>query len=327
VHTPLFERLHNEGLISDASLHNIRQHADNGPVSVHWELKTILYLGILLLTGGLGILIYKNIDTIGHKVILAAIGLLCIGCFFYCERKKLPFAVTRVPAPNSFFDYILLLGCLTLITFITYLQVQYTAFGTAYGLATFIPMVILFFCAYYFDHLGVLSMAITNLAAWMGVAITPLNIFNANNFANSEIIFAGLLLGVLLNVIAWAGKRRNIKAHFSFTYTNFGMNILFIACLAGMFHFDHWYLLWLLPLAGIVFYFYTQALATASFYFMLMLTLYGYIGISYVVVRLMLLTEDWGIIYPAFMYFIFSGVAIVKFLITMNKKLKLNDRL
>ena len=324
---PLFERLHKEGLLSDSSLQNVKQRADSSLFSVHWELKSILYLGILLLTGGLGILIYKNIDTIGHQVILAAIGSLCIGCFFYCERKKLPFATTRVPAPNSFFDYILLLGCLTLITFITYLQVQYTAFGNAYGLATFIPMIILFFCAYYFDHLGVLSMAITNLAAWMGVAITPLNIFNANNFADAELIFAGLLLGVALTVIAWATKKRNIKAHFEFTYVNFGMNILFIACLAGMFHFDEFYPLWLLPLAGIVFYFYKRSLATASFYYMLMLTLYGYTGISYVMVRFLISRMDLGSIYFILVYFISSGVGVVLFLTNMNKKLKINDRL
>ncbi|OQP51795.1 DUF2157 domain-containing protein [Niastella yeongjuensis] len=325
---PLFERLYKEGLLSAPSLQNVKQKAGSKLFSVHWELKTILYLGILLLTGGLGILIYKNIDTIGHQVILAAIGLLCAGCFFYCERKKLPFATTKVPAPNSFFDYILLLGCLTLVTFITYLQVQYIAFGRAYGLATFIPMVILFFCAYYFDHLGVLSMAITNLAAWAGVAITPLNIVNANNFADAKIIFAGLVLGVALAAIAWASQRRNIKAHFEFTYVNFGMNILFISSLAGMFQFDNFYPLWLLPLAAAVFYFYKRAIATGFFYYILMLALYGYIGISYVIVRFLIVSmRDLGIIYLILLYFIGSATAIIVFLSRMNKKMKLHDRI
>jgi hypothetical protein len=322
VNIPLFERLHKEGLIADPSLQKIKQRAGSRLFSVHWELKTILYLGILLLTGGLGILIYKNIDTIGHQVILAIIGLICISSFVYCERKKLPFATTKVPAPNSFFDYILLLGCLTLLTFITYLQVQYTAFGTAYGLASFIPMVILFFCAYYFDHLGILSMAITNLAAWMGIAITPLNILKANDFANAEIIFAGLLLGMALTAIAWASERRNIKAHFEFTYVNFGINILFIACLAGMFHFDSFYALWLLPLAGAVLYFYKRAIATRFFYYLLIITLYGYIGFSYALVRFLVTAFDWGVIYFILMYFMGSATWIIVFLSRMNKKLK-----
>lgn len=328
MNTSLFERLHREGIISGLSLEKIKQRSASGLFSVHWELKTILYLGILLLTGGLSILIYKNIDTIGHQVILAVIGLLCIGSFVYCERHKLPFSTDKVAAPNSFFDYILLLGCITLITFLTYLQVQYAVFGDKYGLATFIPMVILFFCAYYFDHLGVLSMAIANLAAWMGIAVTPLRILNANDFTNEKIIYAGLLLGVALNVIAYYSRHKKIKTHFSFTYSNFGMNILFIACLAGMFHFEEFYMLWLLPLAGALLYFYRRALADASFYFILMLTLYGYAGVSYVVVRLMLYgQQEVGIFYLLFMYFIGSGIGIVLFLSKMNKKLKSNDRI
>jgi hypothetical protein len=198
--------------------------------------------------------------------------------------------------------------------------VQYTTFGNAYGLATFIPMVISFFCAYYFDHLGVLSMAIANLAAWMGIAVTPLQIFRENNFADAQIIFAGLLLGVALNAIAWASKQRNIKAHFCFTYTNFGMNILFIACLAGMFHFDDFYLLWLLPLVGIVCYFYKRSIATSSFYIMLMLTLYGYTGISYVIIRLAPDMDD--AIFLVIFYFILSGLSLISFLMYMNKKLR-----
>lgn len=327
LNTSLFERLHQEGLISNLSFEKIMQRSKSGLFSVHWELKTILYLGILLLTGGLGILIYKNIETIGHQVILAVIGLLCIGCFVYCERNKLPFSTDKVTAPNQFFDYILLLGCITLITFLTYLQVQYAAFGDKYGLATFIPMVILFFCSYYFDHLGVLSMAIVNLAAWMGIAITPLSILKANEFADAEIIFAGLLLGVALNIMADISRHKKIKAHFYFTYANFGMNILFIACLAGMFHFEDLYMLWLLPLAGGIIYFYRKALADASFYFMLMLTLYGYVGISYVVLRLMLFDLEVGGIYFLFMYFIGSGIGMILFLSKMNKKLKSNDRI
>ena len=64
----LYDELHAEGLISDASLEMIRQKQDL--FSVHWEVKTLLYLGVLLLTSGLGLLIYKNIDTIGHQAVL-----------------------------------------------------------------------------------------------------------------------------------------------------------------------------------------------------------------------------------------------------------------
>jgi hypothetical protein len=132
------------------------------------------------------------------------------------------------------------------------------------------------------------------------------------------------LLGVALTAIARASERRNIKAHFGFTYSNFGINILFIACLAGMFHFDSYYVLWLLPLAGAVYYFYKKAIATNLFYFILLVTLYGYIGFSYALVRLLILTMDdtFGGIMIVLMYFIGSAAWIIVFLSRMNKKMK-----
>src|SRR6185312_13904089 len=141
----LYENLHADGLISDKSFEKIKQKQDL--FSVHWEVKTLLYLGVLLLTTGLGILIYENIDTIGHKVVLALIALICTGCFVYCFKMVLPFSSEKVKSPNTWFDYILLLGSLSLLTFIGYLQYEYKVFGTNYNLATLIPMLMLFFTA------------------------------------------------------------------------------------------------------------------------------------------------------------------------------------
>jgi hypothetical protein len=161
MNSSLFEKLHTEGFISEASLEKVKTYSRTPLFSVHYELKTILYLGVLLLSSGLGILIYKNIDTIGHQAVLFLIMLVSAGCFTYCIKTKRPFSSGKVEAPTPFFDYVLLMGCLTLITLVSYSQVQFTVFGERYGLAAFIPMIVLFFSAYYFDHIGVLTMAIT----------------------------------------------------------------------------------------------------------------------------------------------------------------------
>ncbi|HYH14359.1 MAG TPA: DUF2157 domain-containing protein, partial [Flavisolibacter sp.] len=124
-----FEKLYTEGLISENSFQTIRARISTQLFSVHYELKTILYLGVLLLSTGLGILIYKNIDTIGHQVVICLIMLISAGSFTYCLKRKRPFSWNKVEAPNPFFDYVLLLGCLTFITLVGYTQVQYTIFG------------------------------------------------------------------------------------------------------------------------------------------------------------------------------------------------------
>lgn len=318
-----FEALHKDGKISDASMQKINAGKGVGLFSIYMELKTILYLGVLALSSGLAILVYKNIDTIGHQVILLFIALICTASFFYCYRKKLPYAASQVPAPNSFFDYILLLGCLTFITFVGYLQFQYNVFGNRYGLATFIPMMVLFFAAYYFDHLGVLAMAITLLASWAGIAVTPLSVLKENDFDNETIILTAFLLSLVLIAAGYVSKFRKIKAHFEFTYSNFGANLLFISVLAAMFHFDNIYLLFLLVLAAAGYFFYTKALRERSFYFLLIVSLFVYTGLSYCITRLLFNDNiDIGAVYVICLYFILSAAGLIVFLIKMNKKIK-----
>ena len=121
----IFEKLHSEGLLSDESLKKIVSQPSQRIISIHWELRTILYIGVLLLTSGLGILVYKNIDTISHQAVLIFIALISSGGFYYCFKNKLPFSLKKVEAPNSFFDYVLLLACLCFIILIGYCSISF----------------------------------------------------------------------------------------------------------------------------------------------------------------------------------------------------------
>ncbi|RYE12974.1 MAG: DUF2157 domain-containing protein, partial [Sphingobacteriaceae bacterium] len=153
----IFKKLHQNGLIGAESFEKISREKQYPLVSVYWDINTLLGFGVLALSTGLGILIYKNIDTIGHQILLALIAGISVACFSYCSKNKAAFSWFKVTTRGHVFDYVLLLGTLTMLTFTAYLQYQYNVFGTHYGLATFLPMTALFFIAYYFDHLGVLN--------------------------------------------------------------------------------------------------------------------------------------------------------------------------
>src|ERR1700741_1874647 len=103
-----YDALHQEGLLSDESLEKINQNKTAPLFSVHWELKTLLYAGVLMLTTGLGILVYENIETIGHQFVLAFIALISLGSFYYCFKLRQPFSREKIKAPNHVFDYVLL---------------------------------------------------------------------------------------------------------------------------------------------------------------------------------------------------------------------------
>jgi hypothetical protein len=323
----LYKKLYSEGLISKDTLEKAEDKQLHPLFSVHWELKTLLYLGVMLLSTGLGILIYKNIDTIGHQVILLFIALICVASFAYCIKHKKPFSLGKVPSPNSFFDYILLLACLSLLSFLAYLQSQYEVFGTHYGIATLIPMLILFYVAYDFDHMGIQAMAITNLGLYLGVTITPYSIL-AGNFENLNLVYTYLFLGFCLLAAGYLSKLYNVKKHFKFNYTHFGLNLVFLALLMGYFmNFDSYGLyqfniLWLLAVFFAGYYLYQDALKDRSFYFLLLVLLYVYVALSLLVVRFLSLLNGEVVIMLGFFYFIASAALLVKLLSRLNTKLK-----
>ncbi|MBB6273595.1 F0F1-type ATP synthase assembly protein I [Pedobacter cryoconitis] len=322
--TDLYKKLHHEGLISEETLEKIAEKHKNPLFSLHWELKTLLYLGVTLLSTGLGVLIYKNIDTIGHQFILLFIAGICAGCFVYCVKKRNPFSRGKVKSPSSFYDYILLLGCLSLLSFLGYLQVQYQVFGNNYGLATFIPMLILFYMAYEFDHIGVLSMAITNLAIWLGATITPYTMLS-NGFNSSDpLIIPYLFLGMLLLAAAYLSERYNFKKHFKFTYHNFGLNISFLALLTGYFSFyeNSLSFLWLITVLILGYVLYKDAFRSKSFYFLLLITLYTYVAISTLIVRVLFSMDSELAFVIGLLYFIGSAIGLIIALIHLNKKIK-----
>ncbi len=319
----MFTSLFSRGLISETTLKNLEKKYASLVVSIYWELKTILYLGVMMLSTGLGILIYKNIDSISHQVVLLCIAGLSAGCFVWCNKRKHPFSYTKVSSPNSYFDYILLLGTLSFLSFLGYLEFQYEAFGTRYGFATFLPMVVLFFIAYYFDHIGILTLGIANLAVWMGITVTPKELLSKGNLNEERIIYTYLLLGFMLLAAGYFTTRRDIKKHFFFSYQHFGVHVTFIALLSCYFFYDYKVsLLFLAAFAGIAWFIYTNALKNRSFYFLLLTVIYSYVALSAFVVRSLDFSQAVSVAYIGFLYFIVSGIGFILFLIDLNKKVK-----
>jgi hypothetical protein len=326
VEQKLAEKLNKEKLISDAEYISVHKYLSEKLFSLHWEIKTILYLGVLLLSTGAGLIIYQNIDSISHGAILAALGILCTACFFYCFRKRQSFSNLYSESPGLLFDYLLLLGCLLFLSFESYFQYQYNVFGNKYGLAAIIPSFVFFFLAYRFDHKGVLSMGITGLAAWMGISVTPLEILHGDtDFSEMTMVWTGLAFGIGVCAAAFLLEKYNIKKHFTFTYLNFVTHVLFIAALAGLFMSDYLMAVFitLLALFSIAFFMYGKR--ERSFYFILISVIYGYIGLTYLFFLGLskMNSLDMGIVYLGIIYLISSCGFIIYFFFNYKRLLKI----
>ncbi len=312
-----------DGHIDEEQYKAIDSFERNRLFSIHWELRTILYLGILLLSSGIGILVYLNIDTIGHQAILAAVGLASAACLYYIHKHKLPYSNQTATHASPFFDYIVLLGCLLFAVFIGYFQFQYHPFGEHYGILVFIPTIVSFYLAYRFDHKGVLSIAITGLASTFGLSVTPRQLIDGNDFSDLSVVFTASLLGIILAIWAWYSDKQSIKQHFSFTYNNFALNILCIATLAALFDQDL-KLISLLALAGICLYFIKYALAQQSYLFLLLSVLYGYIGLTYMIFYLLSKADNIGegTFLFGMLYVIGSAVGVIFLFLNIKKIVK-----
>ena len=315
----LLHKLLQQELITPDEAEKIELFESKKPFSLHWELKTLLYLGVLLLNIGLGILIYENIDTIGHAVLILLIGLISAACFWYAIRHRKPFSMGVVESPTPFYDYILLLGCLTFLIMEGYLQYQYNVFGMRYGLATVIPMLLFFSLAYWLDNRGVLSMGITALATWLGITATPQDLLRANDFNSATIVNTGIFLGILLTLIPFLSERVGLKKHFSLTYLNFGIHILMVASLAGMMALGQ-SLLYFVLLCLAVGFFLWYARTRSSFYFLTVPIVYGYIGMTYM---LIVHTGSFNLDFMFYLfYFVVSCVGVIFFLTNYKRFIK-----
>jgi hypothetical protein len=317
------QQLYNAGIISEEQLKNIQQYETTKLFSLHWELRTILYLGILLLITGIGILVYLNIDSIGHQAVLGAIALACGSCFYYAHKNRLPYTTEKLKHASPFFDYVVILGCLLFGVFIGYIHAQYTTFSYSYILTTALTALLFFYSAYLFDNLPALSLAITALASCIGLSVTPLELLTKNDFSTLTLLFAAMALGIVLAGGSTYLNRKNIKTHFTFTYHNFAAHLLFIATLTALFNEPYKALSFLL-LAAVTGYFIKYAIAKESFMLLLFSCVYSYIGLTYCFFSLLSSIDSMneGLFLIGSVYVMASCYGIVMFFINYKKILK-----
>lgn len=248
-------------------------------ISLFYEIRTVLSVGVLLFTTGVGILIYKHTGKIGHTVNLALLSGLMAACFWYASKHHRPFSRAEVASPTPYYDYVLLLGALLFVTIEGYLQTLYSIFGHQWGLAALIPAVLFFILAYLYDHRGILALAITATASAIGLELSAANWLRNNVFSQEALIAPAIALGAGFIALGFALNGIRLKKHFTFIYLLWGITLLLTGLLAALIAFEPkgFYSLVLVTasIAAIAY-----ALRTRTFVFYLYGAIFGYIGLT-----------------------------------------------
>jgi hypothetical protein len=98
-------------------------------VSVWLEIRVLLYVGVLLLTSGVGLLIAEYHQKIGPWTLAGAIAVAAAACLVWVARTSPPFSWGEVPSPSVAFDYVLLLGLLLFASDLAYTEAYFTLLG------------------------------------------------------------------------------------------------------------------------------------------------------------------------------------------------------
>jgi hypothetical protein len=227
-------RLADAGVLPPDEAPRLLRVARGELLSVHWELRALLYLGVLLVTGGVGLLVKENLDRIGPVAIAAGIGLAAAAAFGWVIRVAPPFSWREVPSPNLAFDYILLLGVLLAAADLAYVEVKFTPLGPNWSWHLLIVAAFAALAAFRFDSRVVFSLALSTFAAWRGVSAARFGTDLLWKGAEDAVRWNAIACGALFAVLGLALKRTGRKAHFEPVAVTLGWLLILGALASGM---------------------------------------------------------------------------------------------
>lgn len=202
------------GALPPAAAPRLLRMARGELVSVHAELRALLYAGVLALTGGVGLLVRQNLDRIGPVAIATVLGLAAAAALIWVARVAPPFSWQEVPSPNLAFDYILLLGILLVAADLAYCEVQLGLPASQRPWHLLIVAGLAGLAAFRCDSRVAFSLSLTTFAAWRGVALADAATARAWGGEAAAWRWNAIACGILFAGLGLALAHWHRKAHF-----------------------------------------------------------------------------------------------------------------
>ena len=302
------EHWREQGAISAEQHAHLASLSRREPFSLFLELNILFYAGVLAFVAGLGWTVTTYSQQLGDVLVLVILSAIFAACFWYCFSRAPAWALAQTSAPNAVFDYVLYLGSLVWCIELAYLENRLhllSGQGDLYLLAT---AVFFFFLAYRFDNRFVLSLALSSLAGWFGLAISHWPSHQDAAYRQYALVYCLLIAGggALL-------QHRGVKPHFFGTYLNIAANVGFWALLSGVFNREG-YGLWFLALLIACGLSLAWGLKRRQFAFVAYSAVYGYVGVSAMLLR------NINNFTSILTYFVFTGVAMVVGLVVIARR-------
>jgi hypothetical protein len=302
------EEWRDRGTISPEQYSRLSALSRAEPTSVFIELNVLLYAGVLAFVAGLGWTASTWSQQLGDVLILTVLSAIIAACLWFCFSCASTWSPAETPSPTLIFDYVLYLGTLTWSVELAWIENRFHLLAGKWDLYLLTTAVFFFLLAYRFDNRFVLSLALSSLAGWFGLTISHWPSHQDAAYRQYAILYS-LIVAVAGAIL----QRRGLKPHFFGTYLNIAANVLFWALLSGVFN-RQGYVVWFLALLAVCGASLAWGLARRQFSFVAYAAVYGYIGISSILIRE--IRSDTAIL----SYFVVTGAAMLIMLVVIARR-------
>jgi len=200
------DELVKRGVIEHRAAVPLRRAASGSLVSVREELLVLLWVGVALISTGVGVLLRQNLHRIGPTTIAVALGIAASACLGWCWR--------RADRSSFTFDSVLLLGALLAAADLAFVEVKFTPLGAHWPWHLLIVSGAYAGLAFRFDSRSLFSLSLTSFAAWRGVSIAGLATPWGTALNEDRLFAEALICGVIFLAIGKLLDSIHVKPHF-----------------------------------------------------------------------------------------------------------------
>lgn len=229
---PALSRLLDEGRLPAGPGRRLAREAWGELVSVSVEIRTVLWVGVSLLTTAVGLLVQENYERIGPVAIAAALAVVAAGCFVAAWRKAPAFSWGEVPSPHVAFDALLVLGLLVASADLAFVEWKFTPLGADWPWHLLLVALVALALAIRHDSRVLFSLSLSTFAAWRGISAG--RALAALDGGATPVRVNLLVCGGLFLALGEALRRLDRKAHFEPAAAHAGWFLLLAALASGI---------------------------------------------------------------------------------------------
>ncbi len=228
-------RLEREGALAPEQARLFGRVARGELVSLSVAIHSLLYLGVMALTTGVGLLFRNEIARLGPLTVALAVGIAAAICLSWVARSSPAFSAAEVVSTHFAFDYVLALGALLAAGDLAVVESQFSPLGAQWPFHLLLVSLFYLALSFRFDSRTMFALSLTSFAAWRGVASTSVEraifgFFNDTEAVRLNALACGLAFAFLGRELA----RRRFKAHFEPAAAHLGWLLILQAIAWGI---------------------------------------------------------------------------------------------